>query len=331
LRIVVTGALGHIGSRLIRELPLAFPAADIVLVDNLSTQRYCSLFDLPASGRYRFIEADVLTADLDALFAGADAVIHLAAITKADETFETAERVEAVNFHGTERVARACARAGAGLAFISTTSVYGGRREAIDDECPAGDLHPQTPYADSKLRAERLLESLGAQEGLRFVVCRFGTIFGVSPGMRFHTAVNKFCMQAATGRPITVWRSALHQFRPYLDLGDAVAALLLLIRRELFDRRVYSVVTLNATVSHVVEAIRAHVPGARTEFGDSAVMNLLSYKVESNRLAGLGFRFSGDLDCAVGETLRLFDAIVRRQQERREGNDARLDATLGAR
>ena len=49
MKIVVTGALGHIGSRLIRELPTMFPEAEIVLIDNLSTQRYCSLFNLPAS------------------------------------------------------------------------------------------------------------------------------------------------------------------------------------------------------------------------------------------------------------------------------------------
>src|SRR2546425_8676576 len=77
MKIVVTGALGHIGSRLIREIPCTLPEADIILLDNLSTYRYCSLFSLPAEGHYRFIEADVLTADLGRVFDGADVVIHL--------------------------------------------------------------------------------------------------------------------------------------------------------------------------------------------------------------------------------------------------------------
>ncbi len=55
MKIVVTGALGHIGSRLILELPTMFPGAEIVLLDNLSTQRYCSLFYLPETGHYRFM------------------------------------------------------------------------------------------------------------------------------------------------------------------------------------------------------------------------------------------------------------------------------------
>ena len=40
VRIVVTGALGHIGSALVRSLPRAFPNAEILMVDDLSTQRY---------------------------------------------------------------------------------------------------------------------------------------------------------------------------------------------------------------------------------------------------------------------------------------------------
>ncbi|MCP4185049.1 MAG: SDR family NAD-dependent epimerase/dehydratase, partial [Hyphomicrobiales bacterium] len=47
MKIVVTGALGHIGSRLARQIPATFPGAEIVLIDNMATQRYCSLFNLP--------------------------------------------------------------------------------------------------------------------------------------------------------------------------------------------------------------------------------------------------------------------------------------------
>ena len=80
MRVVVTGALGHIGSRLIRELAVAWPGVEVVMIDNLATERYASLYNLPANGRYEFVEADVLTADLKRLVAGADAVVHLAAI-----------------------------------------------------------------------------------------------------------------------------------------------------------------------------------------------------------------------------------------------------------
>ena len=40
MKIVITGALGHIGSRLIREIPAWFEGAEIRMLDNLSSQRY---------------------------------------------------------------------------------------------------------------------------------------------------------------------------------------------------------------------------------------------------------------------------------------------------
>ena len=84
MKIVVTGALGHIGSALIRALPERFDSAEILMIDNLSTLRYPSLFDLPATGRYRFVEADVRRAELRPLFEGAHSVVHLAATTDAE-------------------------------------------------------------------------------------------------------------------------------------------------------------------------------------------------------------------------------------------------------
>ena len=305
MRVVVTGALGHIGSRLIRDWAIAFPGSEIVMLDDLSTQRYCSLFDLPAEAKYEFIEADVLKADLVSIFKGAKAVIHLAAITDAPSSFGKRDEVEQVNFTGTEIVARACVEAGCALVFPSTTSVYGSQAEVVDEDCSISDLKPQSPYADSKLKAEQLLQRLGETEGLPFVICRFGTIFGISPGMRFHTAINKFCWQAAMGQPITVWRTALHQNRPYLDLGDAVEAVKFIVSKNLYDGRVYNVLTTNSTVAEIVATISTLVADISITYVDTEIMNQLSYTVCNRRFRDLGFEFHGDLRPAIEETINL--------------------------
>lgn len=305
MKIVVTGALGHIGSRLIRTLPDQCPNSEILMVDDLSTQRYCSLFNLPSHGRYRFLEADVLAVDLDAILADADVVVHLAASTNAAGSFRNPEQVELVNLEGTKRVAQACARTSAPLIFLSTTSVYGTQAELVDEECPSEDLKPQSPYAESKLRAEYLLQSLGREQGLRFVICRFGTIFGISAGIRFHTAINKFCWQAVMGQPVTVWRTALHQHRPYLDLADAVDALTFIIRTQLYDSRIYNVVTTNTSVSAITEIIARLVPDLSLTYVDTEIMNQLSYHVCSRRFQEAGFIFRGDLANGIRETIEL--------------------------
>ncbi|MGB5615371.1 MAG: SDR family oxidoreductase [Desulfobacterales bacterium] len=308
MKIVVTGALGHIGSRLIRELPAVFSEAEIVMLDNLSTQRYCSLFNLPSYGRYRFLETDVLTADLAPIFDGAAVVIHLAAITDAANSFQIKEKVEQVNFNGTDRVAQACRQVSCALIFPSTTSVYGSQATKVDEDCPSNDLKPQSPYAEAKLKAERLLQKLGEQNELRFVICRFGTIFGTSIGMRFHTAVNKFCWQAVMGQPLTVWKTALDQNRPYLDLGDAVKAINFIIQKKLYDGRVYNVVTTNSSVSNIVDIIKKHVADISVQYVDTKIMNQLSYHVSNRRFRDVGFEFEADLDQGISKTIDLLKA-----------------------
>jgi nucleoside-diphosphate-sugar epimerase len=305
MKIVVTGALGHIGSRLIRELPVTFPEAQIVMIDDMSSQRYCSLFDLPTDGIYSFVEGDVLEYDLEKLTEGADVAVHLAAITDAAGSFEIREKVEYENFTASKRVAEACLKTGTAIIHISSTSVYGTQNEVVDEECSESDLKPQSPYAETKLREEDFLVSLGNSRGLRFVTCRFGTICGVSPGMRFHTAVNKFCWQAVLGQPLTVWTTAYDQKRPYLDLTEAVEALKFIISHDLFDGRVYNVLTANLTVRDIVYMIRQKMGDVEVQVVESPIMNQLSYEVLSKRFKSAGFEFHGDLEKAIKETIEL--------------------------
>ncbi len=307
MKIVVTGPLGHIGSALIRALPEHFAGAEIVLIDNMVTQRYASLFNLPEAGRYRFHEGDVREIDLHPLFAGAHTVVHLAATTDAAGSVRNAAATEANNYNATVKVAAACAETGARLIHVSSTSVYGTQDETVSEDCAPEDLKPQSPYAESKFKEENLVRSLH-NSGLKAIICRFGTIFGPSPGMRFHTAVNKFCWQAVMRQPLTVWRTAYNQKRPYLDLSDAIRAIAHIIDRDLFDARIYNVLTLNATVRDIVETIGKFLPDLALTFVDSPIMNQLSYEVSSQRFVDQGFTFVGNLQRGIEGTITLLRA-----------------------
>lgn len=308
MKILVTGPLGHIGSRLIREIPSHFPSSEIVMIDNLSTQRYTSLFNLPGNCIYRFIEGDVLEMDLPSIMAGVDAVIHLAAITDAAGSFQIREKIEHVNYNATKKVAESCVLLGISMIHLSSTSVYGTQESTVDEDCHEEDLKPQSPYAETKLREERLLQEMAATKDLRFVTCRFGTIVGISPGMRFHTAVNKFCWQVVLGQPLTVWRTALHQKRPYLAINDAMDAFFFLLDKRCFDGRVYNVVTENLTVNDVISWIRPHVGEVMIDYVDAEIMNQLSYEVSSRRFRDLGFTFTGSIEKNIIETIDLLQS-----------------------
>ena len=292
--IVVTGSLGHIGSRLIREID-----EEVVIIDNLCTQAYYSLFNL---SRCKFIQEDIMSADLYSLFNGADAVIHLAAIVDPENSYYQRELVERVNVEGTRKVANACIESNCPMVFASTTSVYGVQAEEVDEKCI--NLKPQSPYAESKIKSEWILDRLG-NEGLRYIVLRMGTIFGISPGMRFHTAVNKFCFQAAIGEPITVWRTAMNQNRPYLDITDMIRAVRLILDDNIYNNQTYNLVTVNTTVGKIIDIIKERIPNLSINFVDTQIMSQLSYTVSNEKFRKLGFLFKGDLSKGINETLDL--------------------------
>jgi nucleoside-diphosphate-sugar epimerase len=311
MKLVITGALGHIGSAFIHSLTPGH-AQEVILIDNLSTQRYCSLFNLPQGIEWKFVEADITkeAVGLEDLFAGAGAVIHLAAFTNAAQSFEIQEEVERVNCFGTQRVALAAAKTGTPLIFASTTSVYGVSDGVVDEACGPEQLQPQSPYAKSKLEAEQFISRLGETANLKFFIARFGTIYGASIGMRFHTAVNKFVWQVCIGEPLTVWRTALDQKRPYLDLHDAVRALKFVVERRLFDNEIYNVLSDNLTVRDIVAAIREQVPDLEVKLVDSRIMNQLSYTVDREKFESRGFRFEGDYKRGIAGSIEMLKALV---------------------
>jgi UDP-glucose 4-epimerase len=310
MKIVVTGALGHIGSYVIRDLASQFPNSNIVLIDNMMTLRFPSLFDLPKTANYDFIEGDVTTLDLNEIFHRADIVIHLAAITDAAGSFDKVEEVEANNYQATLKVANACVLSGSKLITLSSTSVYGTQNDVVDEDCSLDELQPQSPYAKTKLMEEELVSLLCKEKGLDAIICRFGTIFGASIGMRFHTAVNKFCWQASMNLPISVWSTAYDQKRPYLDLVDASKAICHIIRNNLFDGSINNVLSKNSTVREVVECIKEFVPDLEVEFVNNKIMNQLSYEVLSEKFYSKGFTPEGDLRRGIYETIKLLNSEI---------------------
>jgi nucleoside-diphosphate-sugar epimerase len=302
MNICISGALGHIGSKLIRNLSIP-DIERVYLVDNLLTQRYSSLFALPDGIDFIFYQIDINSKEMRKIIENSDVLIHLAAVTDAEKSFEKINEVEEINKKGFEYVANLCADSGCSLLFPSSTSVYGSQNELVDENCFEEELKPQSPYADSKIYSEKLMAELAQKKGLKYVIFRIGTIFGYSIGMRFHTAVNKFIWQASTGQPITIWSTALNQKRPYCDLDDCIRAINFFAAKDCFDNQIYNIVTDNFTVKDIIDVIKKHVPEIQISFVDSPIMNQLSYEVSNKKSRGLGLTYNGNIEDGIRESL----------------------------
>ena len=279
------------------------------------TQRYCSLFNLPKKGKYTFIEKDVRNVDLAKMLQKEDVLVHLAAITDAASSFGREKEFEDNNYKGLQHVAKAVAKKKARLIHLSSTSVYGTQKNEVDESCPENELKPQSPYAHFKLMEEKWLKKYRGKTGLRYLTLRFGTIFGVSPGMRFHTAVNKFCWQAAMNQPVTIWKTALHQKRPYLDLEDAVKCIIFVIQKDFFRAKTYNVLTGNYTVADIIRQIQKHMKNFKIVFVRNKIMNQFSYIVDNARIRKEGFAVKGDLHAGIANTIKL---ILKANQSTKE-------------
>ncbi len=309
MRILVTGSLGHIGSYLIKEIPKKIKCS-IVMLDSFKTQRYCSLFNLPKKNNYTFIQSDVRNLNNFSKKIGKiDVVVHLAALTDATNSFENGKEFIKTNFSSTYQVLKFCKKKKSKLIYISSTSIYGSQDLTVDEDCDIKKLKPQSPYAISKLKEENLILKEASKFKLKCILLRFGTIYGISKGMRFHTAVNKFCFQAAFNEPLTVWKTALNQKRPYLDIIDASRCLCFILKKNIFDNNVYNILTHNLTVSNIIKIIKKHCKSAKFKFVSSKIMNQLSYDVKNSKFKAKGFKYKGNINQSIKKTINLFRAI----------------------
>ncbi|MCU7825770.1 NAD-dependent epimerase/dehydratase family protein [Kitasatospora sp. DSM 101779] len=202
MRVVVTGGAGFIGANLVRELLARPEVGEVRVVDDLSTGDKANLDGLGVT----LHQGTILDAALlDEAFAGADAVVHLAALPSVPRSVKDPLASHHANATGTLEVLEAARRAG-GLyvAAASSSSVYGANRELPKRETMR--TAPMSPYAVSKLATEAYLAAYHHCYGLGVLPLRFFNVFGpLQPaGHAYAAVVPAFLDAALAGRPLTV-------------------------------------------------------------------------------------------------------------------------------
>lgn len=309
MTVLVTGGVGYLGSRLIRELPdhPAFAGEEIRILDNLRQPRYHALWDLPVYSNYSFVEGDIREEDVvHEAMNGVDTVFHLAAITNAPETFDIPEKTWDVNYEGALTVFDAAREANVeNFVNAVTCSVYGTTEEKIDESF---ECDPESPYGEAKLEAEQ--EMFDRYNGeINLTGLRLGTVYGWSTGMRFDTVVDKFAYLAATGQPLTVYEGAENQKRPYLHVQDSVRSMMF-AAENLGDGEAYNVVGQNARLQDVVDAIERHFPNVEIGYVEAEQLNQLSYIVSDEKISDEGFETAYTIDQGVKELADKYRALI---------------------
>src|ERR1700680_687693 len=214
-RILIPGNNGYIGS--VMGPWLQSQGYDVVGLDT----GYFSACTLVSD----FAEIPTIRKDLRVVtardLAGFDAVIHLAALSNDPIGNLKEAWTREINCRGTIRLAELAKQMGVQrFIFSSSCIMYGMSEAAIVDE--TAPLAPQTEYARSKVDAERALSCL-ADDRFSPTFCRNGTIYGLSPRMRFDTVLNDFMGAAFTTGRVEIHSNGM-PWRPVVHVQDVARA-----------------------------------------------------------------------------------------------------------
>ena len=307
MNLLITGCCGHIGSYLVDNIHKIKKIKKCFIVDNFNSTQINSLFNSKKKNNLKFYNLDLTIKNSLSEFNKIDYVIHLASMTNAAGSFNKKNEMYKNNIECMKNIINFCKAKKTKLIHISSTSVYGKQAELVDETCEEKFLKPQSPYADIKLIEEKMLQKVS--KDINYITYRFGTISGVSSGMRFHTAVNKFCLNASLNSDITVYKTALNQYRPYLSLVDAFKVFKFTIEKDLFKNDIYNALSENCTVNQILQKIRRSKKNIKVKFVSSKIMNQLSYHVAKDKLNKEGLYLKNKIIYDIEDTMKLLKNI----------------------
>lgn len=304
MTVLIAGGAGYLGSRLTGAL--IEDGDDVRIMDNMFRERYCSLWDREGVA---FYEGDIRDAeDVKTCLAGVETVFCLADITNAAESFEREELTRAVNFEGVTHLFEQARDAGVQrFIYTSSASVYGNTPGVVDESF---DCNPISPYGQEKLRAEQYMLEQAPETAMDVVALRLGTVHGYSVGMRFDTVINYFTYLACQGKPLTVHRSALKEYRPYVNVEDVVRAYQFAAdNAEQMDGEAFNVIGRNATMDEILEVLREVFPDIRIEQCENPTENQVSYRLSDQKIKDAGFEAQHALEEGVRSIKQRLDHV----------------------
>jgi UDP-glucose 4-epimerase len=306
MKILITGGLGHIGSYILENINKLKSVKHLYIIDDLSTNRYCSFFNLPKTNKkIYFIQKDLSAKNALKKFKKVDVVINLASLTDAAGSIKVKNKIWKNNIGIFENVIQYCSSNSAKLIHISTTSVYGEQKGLVDENCIK--MKPKSPYAIIKLKEESLLKE--NKYKINYVTYRFGTISGVSKGMRFHTAVNKFSFNAVLGLHLPVWKSMMNKPRPYLSLKDAFKVIKFTLEKNFFSNEIFNIISEHLTVKQIINLLRKYGKKIKINHVHSQLINQFSYKISNDKFSKKAFTLKSLIKDDIKSTLKIFKGI----------------------
>ena len=288
MRILVTGGAGYVGSLLSRKL-LA-KGYQVRVMDALWYGKQ-SISDCLTHENFELVEDDIrnLTSTVRAM-KDVDAVVHLASIVGMPASSIEPRTSEEINYLATKNIAELCQLHGIGTyIFASTCSVYGSQPEKIITE--KSKTSPLDYYAKQKFLSERAIGWLNTAP----TILRFGTLFGLSPRMRFDLVINLFIAKALKEKEITVFGG--NQYRPFLHVEDAADSIIFALEKDLTGT--YNIMSENFTILNAAKKIK-ELTNCEIQISNENE-DKRNYNVSAQKIKDIGFKPEKNVEFAFNQ------------------------------
>ena len=299
-KIVITGALGYIGTELCKLYSGEARFKNIVAVDTrFSSERVKQLRDWGIN----FIQTSILDEEMmKYILSDADTVIHLAGITdvaytKTESNLEQDKNIKETAIIGTRNIINSVAD-NCKIIFPSTHVVYEGFEETKLDITESEQTCPTLSYANGKVQSEMDLR----YSNKNYVILRFASVYGYSSDtMRTNIMPNLFSKIASQNGTIKLFSGGV-QLKSLVPLLDVVRCLKFIEERTDINKDLFHLSKESMTVKEVAEICKNINPKLKIIETDDEIPNL-GYTISNKKLLSTGFKFRYNIKECIEEMI----------------------------
>ncbi len=240
-KVLITGGAGFVGSHLAEEL--VNKGFEIVILDDLSTGKMENLEEIIFNEKMVFLKGDIRDRDLlESALKDIDAVFQLAAVTSVTFSMKNPMVTRQINYEGTRILLEASTEHRVKkFVYVSSSSVYGDPKYLPIDE--KHSTSPISPYAESKMLAEKACIEFWGNHGMKTVIVRPFNIYGSRQRKdQYSGVISRFIQNLDKNRRPIIYGDGT-QTRDFIFVKDIANGLFLTLESNLEENGIFNMGT----------------------------------------------------------------------------------------
>jgi dTDP-glucose 4,6-dehydratase len=318
--LLITGGCGFIGSNYINYIFNKYNDFNII---NIDAMYYCASednidIDIRNSERYKLIKGNLCSYDLVyhvIVNYKIDYVIHFAAQSHVQNSFEDALQYTKDNVVGTHNLLEATRKYGKVKKFIhvSTDEVYGESMIEHNETKKTEEsiLCPTNPYAATKASAELIAQSYYYSFNMPIIITRGNNVYG--PNQYPEKIIPKFIKLLSENKKVTIQGDGSN-VRAFIHVFDVVKAFDIILEKGVIGE-IYNIGSDEKeeyTVKYIAEMLINKIKKTENyseyiEYITDRPFNDKRYYISNEKIKNLGWDITENFDEGINDLIKMYE------------------------